>query len=143
MAKFTTLLLILFSLVASGQQGARLVHYQRTWNTDTIHFPCEPWELTGLSINIPDTLYDSGLISVKKMRYKGVKGLGYEVEIKEGKVYKVNITTKGRRNFDTLLLLDAEIRGEYEMVKGCRPMSLFNATKNRAVLTITVNPEVI
>lgn len=141
MSKIATLLLIFFSLLASAQQEASIQHYQRTWDTDTIHMPCEKWGLKGLNITIPDSLYSSGNITVKKMRYQGVKGFGYSVEIKNGKVSKVLITAKGRKKVDILLLLDSYIYEKYNKEPICRPVSFLNATGRSGTLILVPNTE--
>lgn len=136
MSKITTLLFVFFSLLASAQQEASIQHYQRAWAADTIHLPCEKWDTKDLLINVPDSLYKSGSITVKKMRYNGVKGFGYNVEIKNGKVYKVVISGKGKERQEVLLALDVYIRTKYIAERSCKSKAYYQLKRQTASLTI-------
>ncbi len=133
-----SLILVLCSVVAHAQQSASIRHYQRSWSTDSIHLPCEKWELKGLNINVPDSLYDSGTITVKKMKYQGIKGFGYSVEIKDGRANKVVVTCKGKKQLDRLLTLDTYLYQVYSNDKDCALVSFMNVSKRRGRLVITL-----
>ena len=133
-----SLVLVLCSAVSIAQQSGSIRHFQRSWSTDSIHLPCEKWELKGLNINVPDSLYDSGTIAVKKMKYQGIRGFRYSVEIKDGRANKVVVTCKGKQQLDMLLTLDAYLYQVYGNDKECALISFMNASKRKGRLIITL-----
>lgn len=139
MSKFVAFLFLIFiSSVSLAQQGVSIRHYQRNWATDSIHIPCEKWDTKDLLINVPDSLYDSGSITVKKLKYKGVKGFGYSVEIKDGRTSKVVISCKGKKQIEMLLSLDSYLFDVYGNDKNCTLISFMSEHKRRGELVIAL-----
>ncbi|MDA8930034.1 hypothetical protein N9J07_01475 [Bacteroidia bacterium] len=137
MAKIYTVLFVLFSISGFAQNEASISHYQRSWATDSIHLPCEKWKLKDLDIHIPDSLYNSGVVSIKKMRYQGVKGFAYNVTISEGLVSAVVLSTKGKKGRVQLEHLQAILTSGTSTEAACRPTPTLTNWKRGAILTIT------
>ena len=102
MAKITTLLLVLFSLVASAQQEASLNHYQRFLVIDSMPLPFSDFDKGNLSIAVPDSLYSAGNVAVKKCNWNGVKGFGLQLSFSDNTVRTVHITAKGAKRIEQL-----------------------------------------
>ena len=137
---FLSIAVVFITLTSFAQDDVSISHYQKKWSTDTVHLPCEKWDSRDLLIPIPDSVYNSGTVSVKKLRYKGVKRFGYKVTLKDGKSDVIVITCKGKKQVAMLLDLDFHISNKYKGNKNCDIVSFMNASHRRGRLKIALNP---
>ena len=138
---FLIIACVFCSLISLAQDDVSIRHYQKKWSTDTVHLPCDKWDARDLLIPIPDSVYNAGTVRVKKLKYKGVKGFGYIVTLKEAKTNQVIITCKGKKQLDMLLELDYHLNKTYQNNKVCPIKSFLNASKRRGTLKISINSQ--
>ncbi len=140
MPKIYTLLFLFIALGSYAQDKASIRHYQKKWKTDSIHLPCQKWDSRDLLIHLPDSVYGSGEIQIKKLKYRGVSGFNYSLTIKNSTVQSVEIKCKGKKRESLLLELDYHINESNKMknVNICKVVPFLNSSRSRSKLLLKI-----
>lgn len=88
--------MILF-IYSNAQEETTITHYQRNWQTDTIHVPCQAWDSRDLLIVFPDSTCTNGTVSVKKLKWINKRGYGYQLTFAQHVVTQVTITSSRKK----------------------------------------------
>ncbi|MDA8886895.1 hypothetical protein OAD66_01865 [Bacteroidia bacterium] len=136
MPKIYTLLFLFIALGSYAQDKASIRHYQKKWKTDSIHLPCQKWDSRDLLIHVPDSIYDSGSVQVKKLTLKGSKGFSCEVKIVDDDVYSTVIKAKGKKNRAILLQLEFWIQIQNKKTADCKVATLLKVSKRNTALQL-------
>lgn len=80
-----------------AQEETTINHYQKKWETDSIHRPCEIWDSRDLLIVFPDSSCTNGIITVKKLVWQNTRGYSYRLTFTNHMVKEVIIEGKGKK----------------------------------------------
>ncbi|MFT4827239.1 MAG: hypothetical protein ACI9GO_000168 [Bacteroidia bacterium] len=141
MKAFFAFILLIVSNQLFGQRIGELKHYERKHSLDAIQLPCDQFSSEDFEITFPDSIYDSGSIFVKNLKYKGVGGFNYSLKFENNKVQSTVIKTKGNKRLALLLELNAKIAKDQKNKNECYPSSELNLSEGRrATLIINIMP---
>ncbi|PCJ65617.1 MAG: hypothetical protein COA58_09430 [Bacteroidetes bacterium] len=136
MKTFFAIIAFLLSSVCYGQGDASIKHYQKNWSTDSLPLPCDRFDAQDLLIPIPDSIYNSGTISVKKFRLNGMKAFNYVLKFENDTVQSIVFEVKGKKRIEKLYLLDTKIMDQKEKSESCIPVSLLFISGRKATFKI-------
>lgn len=141
MKAFFAFIVLIMSNQLFGQRIGELKHYQRKSSLDAIQLPCDQFSSEDFQITFPDSIYDSGSVFVKNLKYKGVGGFNYSLKFENNEVQSTVIKTKGNKQLALLLELNAKIAKDQKNKNECYPSSELNLSKGRrATLIINTLP---
>ncbi len=85
-----------------AQEETTINHYQKKWETDSIHIPCQMWDSRDLLIVFSDSTCTNGIITVKKLVWQNTRGYSYRLTFTNHMVKEVIIEGKGKRKLAIL-----------------------------------------
>jgi hypothetical protein len=77
--------------------NARLKHFLRKTSADTLLFPGDLIVSENLLINVPDSIYDTSEIEIKKFSYQNIANIHIDLTGRDGIVRTIEYRIKGRR----------------------------------------------
>lgn len=135
--KFLLLSITLFFAATCIAQGdATITHYQRKWVTDTLQMPCEAFDAQNLLITVPDSVYNQGVITIKKLQYKDTKKLYCSITLTDGKIKKLELAGKGKAINKLLKELYSKNNA---IINPCKVISTIH--ENRRFTKYTISPK--
>ena len=62
-----------------------------------MYVACDKWESRDLLIPIPDSVYNSGTVFIKKVTYKDVRGISLSMKMSGNQITSVELSGKGKK----------------------------------------------
>ena len=109
-------LFILFGIHVHAQD-ASIRHYLKKTSSFELLYPCDQFNSEGLEIRVPDSIYNSGTITIKKLNANDVKFKNYSLNFSQDKVDQVSVIVKGKNKAKFESILNANFGGTYDPQK--------------------------
>jgi hypothetical protein len=107
----------LVALILTGNfsysQDSRIIHYQRNCSINTLVLPTDAYNSNLFTIDYPDSIYNSGVLSIKKLRIRNIKALA-EFNFTNN-IYTHVSYTLNKKNKDKLMKLIAYNSNVYSL----------------------------
>ena len=101
--KYHILLFSLFLGLSLLSQDAELQHYQREYSMAKIPLPNDKFVSSDYNILFPDSLYSSAKITLRKVRFEGMrKSFSCQMHIEQGVYKEIKFVVKGKKRLTFL-----------------------------------------
>jgi hypothetical protein len=127
----------LLGLSTLAQEEMSITHYQRKWQADTVHLPCQLWDSKDMLIVIPDSLCTNGTVTIKKFKWQKMGGYMYNLTFVNHVITKVEITGKGKKRSQNLRVHHLELLAK-QPSDGCKVSSVFDTSGRLTGVRMTI-----
>lgn len=97
-----SVVILLFSKMVISQGDVQIIHYQKKANLENIILYNDIYNAKIFDINVPDSVYDSGKITVKKAYLNDLKLKRFNVTFENKKYTEVSFVLKGINNIRSI-----------------------------------------
>lgn len=109
-------LFILFGIHVHAQD-ASIRHYLNKSRDFEFLYPCDPFSSEGLGISVPDSIYNSGTITIKKLISSDIKFKNYILNFAQDQVDQISVSVKGKNKVKFEAVLTSNFGNSFAPLK--------------------------